>query len=273
MFATLKTEGKLNMNITDYYVKDGEKPLDRIVDDGGFCGIFRTMAIVGDSLSSGEFETVDENGAHHWYDLYEYSWGQYIARMTGATVYNFSKGGMTAKEYWESFADINRFWAPTKAAQAYVFALGVNDLLCQNQEPGTAKDYLEDKETFACYFGKIINRLKKISPDAKFFFMTMPRNTEEENESNTKKAKHAQLMYDFAEEFSNSYVLDFFKYAPIYDEEFNRNFSLSGHLNPMGYMLTAKMTASYIDYIIRKNMPDFKTVGLINTGVDFGVLD
>lgn len=38
-----------------------------------------------------------------------------------------------------------------------------------------------------------------------------------------------------------------------------------GHLNPMGYALTAKMTASYIDYIIRHNTEDFKEVGFIGT--------
>lgn len=38
-------------------VKDGEKPLDNLVTGGGFASIFRTIAVVGDSLSSGEFES------------------------------------------------------------------------------------------------------------------------------------------------------------------------------------------------------------------------
>lgn len=263
------------MDINDFYVRDGEKPLDKIVPDGGFCAIFRTMGFVGDSLSSGEFETVDKDGNHHWYDLYEHSWGQYIARMTGAKAYNFSKGGMTAKEYWESFADVNRFWAPEKAAQAYVFALGVNDVFGQNQAVGSVKDYLEDKDTFACYYGKIINRLKEISPDAKFFFMTMPREDEtvENEEKRAKKELHRELLYAFVEEFSNSYVLDLYEYGPLYDEKFREHFFFNGHLNPAGYLLTAKMAASYIDYIIRRNPQDFKTAGLIGTGVDFGIVE
>ena len=36
----------------------GEKPLDHLPPDGGFCGIFRTIGCIGDSLSSGEFESV-----------------------------------------------------------------------------------------------------------------------------------------------------------------------------------------------------------------------
>ena len=53
------------MNIKDYYVSADEKPLDRLAADGGFCGIFRTICCIGDSLASGEFETVSENGDHH----------------------------------------------------------------------------------------------------------------------------------------------------------------------------------------------------------------
>ena len=36
-------------------------------------------------------------------------------------------------------------------------------------------------------------------------------------------------------------------------------------MNPQGYLLTAKMTAAYIDYIIRHNMRDFKETGFIGT--------
>ena len=35
-----------------------EKPLDTLVKDGGFCGIFRRIGCVGDSLSSGEYESI-----------------------------------------------------------------------------------------------------------------------------------------------------------------------------------------------------------------------
>ncbi len=257
------------MYINDYYLSEGEKPLDRIVSDGGFCAIFRTMAFIGDSLSSGEFQTVDNDGVNRYYDRYEYSWGQYIARMTGAMAYNFSRGGMTAREYWNEFAQHFGFWGRDKAAQAYVIALGVNDLLGQKQEPGDADDYLTDKDTFAAYYGKIVNKLKEISPDAKFFFMTMPRDDAEKDDV---KARHAEILHDMTKIFDNSYVLDFYKYAPVYDEKFKENFYFNGHMNPAGYLLTAKMAASYIDYIIRKNPQDFKTAGLIGTGIDVGVL-
>jgi hypothetical protein len=54
----------------------------------------------------------------------------------------------------------------------------------------------------------------------------------------------------------------------VYDEEFKKKFFLFGHMTPTGYLLTAKMICSYIDYIIRHNMEDFKTVGLMGFDYD-----
>ena len=105
-----------------------EIPLEHLLSDGGFASIFRSIGCVGDSLSSGEFEEKRE-GQTFWHDRYEYSWGQFIARTTDAKVYNFSRGGMTAKIYCETFAEEQGFWDREKACQAYILALGVNDLM------------------------------------------------------------------------------------------------------------------------------------------------
>ena len=257
------------MNIQEFIAKENEKPLDRIVSDGGFTSIFRTIACIGDSLASGEFESIKADGSHGWHDMYEYSWGQYIGRMCGSKVYNLSRGGMTAKVYCESFADSNGFWNPKYASQCYIIALGVNDILNVKQELGSVKDvdfsdYKNNKENFAGYYAQIIQRLKQIQPRAKFFLMTMAKDGENDSRLEEKQA-HSALLYDFADKFDNTYVIDLLKYAPTYDEKFKENFYLCGHMNPMGYDLTAKMVASYIDYIIRHNPQDFKEVGFIGT--------
>lgn len=243
------------MNIHDLLGDPAEKPLDHLVTDGGFCGIFRKIGCIGDSLSSGEFEAFDENGIKTYHDMMEYSWGQFLARMAGCTVFNFSRGGMTAKEYYDSFAGENGFWDEEKACQAYIIALGVNDLLNQNMS----------LEVFGDYYGAILQRLRQISPDARFFFMTMPRSDTETPDSIRKKQGHADLLYTMAENCPNAYVLDFWKYAPIYGDAFRKAFYLGGHMNPCGYLLTAKMVASYIDYIIRHDWDAFREVAFIGT--------
>lgn len=105
------------MNLQDYYFNAGEKPLDRIPQNGGFAAIFRTIACVGDSLSSGEFQIKKpQEEGYYYFDQYEYSWGQFMARTLGSKVYNFSRGGMSAKWYLNSYADENGFFDPAKKA-------------------------------------------------------------------------------------------------------------------------------------------------------------
>ena len=55
------------MDPTPFMKIEGEKPLENLVSDGGFCGIFRTVACVGDSLASGEFEKKKPDGGYFYH--------------------------------------------------------------------------------------------------------------------------------------------------------------------------------------------------------------
>ncbi len=252
----------------ELYNKD-EQPLDRLVDGYSRTSIFRTIGFIGDSLSSGEFETLDKEGKRHYYDRYEHSWGQYIARKNGLTAYNFSRGGMRAEWYIDSYAEENGFWDPDKACQAYVIAMGVNDIYNNHCEIGTVEDIEADRAerpTFVGYYGDIVKRYKELSPDAKFFFVTFPRGSRGGNEETVGMVN---ALYAMAAYFENCYVIDLFKYGPTYDAKFKEHFYLHGHLNPSGYILTAQLVDSYIDYIIRHNPDDFRNAGLIGTGIEW----
>lgn len=254
------------MDLTNFMPNPAEQPLDRLPADGGFCGIFRTIGCIGDSLSSGEFESMDANGLKGYHDMYEYSWGQYMARMVGAKVFNFSCGGMSARVFWNEFGKKCGCFDEKNVCQAYILALGVND--ARSIELGTLADLNEENfyapdqpETFANYYGKILLKLRQMQPKSRIFLMSMPRYGEPVHDEQA--ARHAELLHSFAAHFPFMYVLDFYKYAPVYDDAFHKQFYLGGHLNPMGYMLTAKMTASYIDYIVRHHPEDFAQVGFI----------
>ena len=256
------------MNMKRYDVAEGD-PLAELLPDGGYTAIFRRIACVGDSLSSGEFESLDADGVRRYHDIFEHSWGQYLARMTGAKVYNFSRGGMTAREYCESFAEANGMWNPEKACQAYIIALGLNDLFGCKMPVGSLADVdfsapENNKPTFAGYYAKIIQKYKAMKPYARFFLVTMPVDRHDDEKQKKIKADAAALLHSFAEAFSYTYVIDLFKYAPVYDEAFYEKFGLHGHLNPAGYLLTAKMIGTYIDHIIRSDLPAFRQVGLID---------
>lgn len=251
------------MDWKKFMYDENEKPLDRIVLDGGYTRVFRTIGCIGDSLSSGTHESRDANGGLNCVDMFDYSWGQYISRDTGIKVYNFSRGGMTAKWYMESFADSIGAWDADKLCQGYIIAMGVNDLW-STQELGSVadidmEDYRNNKDTFAGCYAQIIQKLKTLQPDAKFFLVTLPKGDKLNVEG------HAKILRDMAEIFSNTYVLDFAKYGFVYDDDFKSKFYLGEHLNAAGYIFTAQLITSYIDYIIRHNFEDFSQVGFIGT--------
>lgn len=258
------------MDLTRFMMDINEKPFDKIPVNGGFTAIFRTIGCIGDSLASGELESL-EMGKKGCHDYLEYSWGQFIARDAGCKVYNFSRGGMTAKEYVESFADEKGFFDPDLRCQAYIIALGANDKVCildGMYELGTVadinvKNYALNKPTFAGWYGAIISKYQEIQPHAKFFLMTIP-DVDEGKERAEVNEKHAQLLYDIAEKMPNCFVLDFHKYTPFYDEQaFKKMFFTGRHMNVMGYRLTATLVESYIDYIIRNNPDAFNQTGFI----------
>ena len=259
------------MTVKELTEIDGEeKPLDRITDGCGYAGIFRSFCIIGDSLASGESEgkLADETKTYH--DMYDYAWGAYLGRACGATVHNFSRGGMTAREFMTSWAEDNGFFDAKYAAQGYLLALGVNDLFgCDADKPmGTIADVHPDKpesneKSFAGYFGAIISKYKAIQKNAKFFLLTMP--DEQEPTHAERGDAHAKLMYEMAALFENTYVIDLRAYAPKYDANFKKKFYKHEHMNPMGYLFTGRLVTSYIDYIVRHDPQNFISLGTVGT--------
>jgi len=238
-----------------------EQPLQTLLPDGGLCGIFRTIGCIGDSLSSGEHESTKEDGTNGYHDYYEYSWGQYIARTIGAKVYNFSRGGMTAKWYLD-WSEQEGFWKPEFACQAYILALGVNDMNQKELPVGQVGDGPESG-TFAGYYGEILGKIRLQQPKARVFLMTMPTEPNQDPAAKERFDQHREMLLAFAQREEFTYVLDFRQYAPVYDQDFKRAYYLGGHLNAVGYLMTAKFVLSYMDWIIRHHMEDFVQVGFI----------
>lgn len=249
---------------------DTEVPLESLVTNGGMCGILRKVGCVGDSLSSGEFQSRNAEGKPGYHDFYDYSWGQYMAREAGLTAYNFSKGGMTAKVFIDSFGKTKGFYDDDKRCPAYVIALGVNDITRAINDVlpfGQAEDFNIDapeksKESFCGYYGRVISEIKSMQPKARIFLMTIPQG-DTVPERIEYCEKHSEALYKFAEMFEFTYVLDLRKYGPAYDSEFRKRFFLDGHMNAAGYQFHARLVMSYIDYIIRHNMDDFTQIGFV----------
>ncbi len=237
----------------------------------GYCAIFRKIMCIGDSLSSGEYESTKPDGTKGYHDFYEYSWGQYMAREIGAEVINASRGGMTAKEFIEGFSDWKGFFGQENACQAYIIALGVNDA-SRDYATGTIddicdEDWEKNAKTFAGYYGAIIQRIKIQQPKAKIFLMTRPDDCTDGNEERRAKIEEQrELLFAMAKKFEHTFVLDLYKKAPVYGEEIKKNFFCGGHMNAFGYHFTAKLVMRLIDEIIASDFEEFSQVGFIGKG-------
>ena len=260
------------MDIKEFMqIKTNEKPLDNLVFNGGACSVFKRICVIGDSLAAGEFEAKGrQSGNHIGLDWLEYSWGAFIQKHTGTEVLNFSRGGMTAKWYFESFAQENDFWNENKLGQAYIIALGVNDLLNVRQEVGSINDidfenYENNADTFAGYYAKIIQRIKSMQPEARFFLVTMPRGGVWNDPNDDIKRAHRDLLEKLCKVFTHTRLIDLFTYAPVFDDGVYEKFFLGHHMSPVGYYTMSVIIESYIDYIIRHEPIEYRDACFIGT--------
>jgi len=254
------------MKSSIYFNFDKVKPFENIPVSGGMTSILQKVVVVGDSLSSGETELLHENNQRSYHDKYESSWPQFIARDAGIKVTNYTHGGETAKNFLNVVEKYNApyYSEENSKANAYILALGVNDVVNCKYEVGKVEDtFDENSESFAHYYGTIISKYKELEPNARFFLLTMPKDIDDDDYTKEVKRKHAELLHEFEKEVKHCFVVDFYNEVPTHDKEFKKQYYLNGHLNAAGYRLTALLVESAIDAIIRNNMDEFRGFALI----------
>ena len=256
--------------------------LDTLRYDGGMTAIFRKIGCIGDSLSSGEFEH-DQKGIKGFWDCYDYSWGKFMERTLGNQVTIFAKGGLTAYHLYKdadegtsTVQEINHLFDPQYLQQAYIIALGVNDLVGEGaleklyggeigdpQKDICLTDYQKNAGSFVGVYAKIILRLQQMQPDAKFFLVSMP-NDQEENFA-PRCPVHLKVLKEMAQVLPNCYVIDLYHHAPPYDAAFREKYFIGGHMNAMGYRQTSYYIMTYINWIIENQPKDFAAVSYIGS--------
>lgn len=249
-----------------------EKPLEHITKDGGLMSIFRTIGVVGDSLSSGCMEFKKEDASAAGVDMYEYSWIQYIGRICGSTAYNFSVGGLTAKKFWTTpsnkVIDLRENGAKNKC-QCYFIALGVNDIADTTIEVGTSADISNaDSATFYGYYSRIIKLIQNIQPNAKIFLVGLP-NHDDMVKWGARFINFKNAIADMINHFDNCYYINLYDNEVAYDKNFKEMYFNGFHENAMGYLRTAWVISSYVDWIIRNNYADFREVAFIGTDYNY----
>lgn len=139
--------------------------------------MFEHWGAIGDSFSSGAFmDTASGTLLNHIYK----SWPQILARASGNSCINFTKGGLYCGS-WLSDADRGLpLLLSSPAQELYIIALGINDVgkLATDQPLGTSADMNADYDlnpyTFYGNYGKIIGNIEDHAPNAKVIMCTIP---------------------------------------------------------------------------------------------------
>jgi hypothetical protein len=235
-------------------------PLEVIRNDPGLMHCYLHVGCIGDSLASG----LAVSGVSTGIEVYPHSWGQYLARMTGNTYYNWSKGGYTTAS-WLASTYATKCFDGNHKCEAYLISLGQNDKN-NSLAIGTAADIVtsdstgnSNADTYYGRMGKIIQKIKALQPKAKIFLLTDPLDLIEIAGYNTALRNIAPL-------FTNVYLVDLYTYGTHL--WFSGNMGLQrryAHYNAIGYYQWALIIATYVDWIMRTQPSEFQEIEFIGT--------
>lgn len=227
---------------------------------------FLAVGCIGDSLASGECYS-NETGEAVGHDIYKYSWGQFMARATGNTYYNFSHGGLSTRT-WLTSQFRQQIVDGSHDCTAYIIGLGANDALSdyRHVDVGTINDidfndYNNNADTYYGNYGKIIQILHEYNPKTKIFLLTMPN-------SNSIYQPYNEAVRELANTFDNCYCIDLYNNA---FGLFNGSNSIissglrNGHYNAYAYGMMAKVIANEINSYMFSHKSEFAQIEFIDT--------
>ncbi len=264
-FSKLKASLLPSVDSADRLYKLPNNPIEKITREVGFTSIFINWGFIGDSLTSGEYNC-KLNGVDTHYDAYDFSWGQFICRLTGAQGYNFSQGGQTAHGWIAGTGE--RAWggAQNNPKTSYIIALGTNDItiISDSYLVGTAadvnlSDYTQNANSFFGDYAGIIQRLRSIQPNVPIFCCTTFNGWGGDYDAINNAIRSCVALFDHV------YLLDMYQYFPRVDGTWRNRYRNSAHFTAQGYLEVAWGIMNYIDYIVRHNWQAFKNQGLIGT--------
>lgn len=260
---------------TDYWskwreIQDSDKVEEKVnilnqsINNINLFSMYQTFGAIGDSLSSGE--CVSNNGGVTKYnDLYEFSWGQFIAKDLGNKCINFSAGGLSTRSWLGSTVGLQKMLKAENLCQCYIIGLGVNDYGELGETYlGTQSDIGDSKDTCAdTYYGnyaKIIYNIREIQPKADIFVLTMP------GVNDLGKSFNNAIRY-ISENF-NLHLIDL-ENDTFYSSQLLGQFYRQGHYSAFGYRLIANHMKELLrDYMIQ-NADKFKQIEFIGSDLSW----
>lgn len=271
--------GRLDALENPDYLQDN--PLAVTKETPGYTAIFRKMGVIGGSMSSGFHSHQGTSGDGN---LYEFSTLQFMARMCGSKGFNFSQGGMSARE-WVNNPDrggVSSLFL-NNACDFYLIQLGNNDLGIHESTPsytlGTISDLTPTggvyPDTFFGNMGAILQKIRDVQPRAYVFLSTFLRGYG----TVPSDFNYNQAIRNIVTYFSNPanrpsgdelhyYLIDYYTYGAPYSYYYSgihEETVRGSHPVATGYLFWAWQYCTYIDWLIKNNMADFNDVAFVGT--------
>lgn len=269
-------DGKLGVDA----IPDVENPLAVIKETAGYTAIFRTMGVIGGSMSTG-FHSYTTGSVSS--NMPQFSSLQFMARLCGATGYNFSRGGISAHSWPQN--DMIDSFDNNHLCQMYLIQLGNNDLAYHETHPdytlGTTADLPGNNgvwtDTFYGNMGRILNSIRTLQPRAYVFLSTfLARYGTVPIDFDYNQAIRNIVEYYTANNGANRpegdelhyYLIDIYNFGEpytYYQSGIHTGTTRGSHLVATGYLHWAYEYCTYIDWIIKNNMSDFNDVAFVGT--------
>lgn len=228
------------------------------LNNNNYLYMIKKMAVVGDSLSSGEI--IDTTKTPKVVkDCYDYSWLSDLTQSIGCEKAHYSKGGLTTKSWVENVGGYKDSLLNDKKSDCYFIALGTNDVNSKNEfSLGDVSD-AKDTNSFVGYYKQIIELIHEKNNHAIIYCVSLYENIESSLEYSNMISQISKL-YDYC------IYLDVA--TPLSKNNISRKnddiYGSDSHFTTVGYMAVASIIKSVLSSLVVKNINKYKYYGLYN---------
>jgi hypothetical protein len=208
--------------------------------------LFRTFCSVGDSLSVGYHTLKDGSAVSEDKDI---SWSSFIKNKYNNEVYWSGKSGATCLSWLNETSEEWGLKYAKKIGQMplYILCMGANEV---NQTIGSESDIGTTNNTLYSYVSRVIEELKKISPNCFIISTGISRGVGFGSSTINVNAVYKNM----EKHYSNYYYMDCINelnslpFTSLYNNY---------HYTAIGYNAMAKLFSDKLDEIIKKHLQDF----------------
>ena len=234
-------------------VYDIETFLKKLIVNKSTCRIFKKVVCCGDSYTSGHIHL---NGSTADGTNEDFSWVHYMGAITGNKWLNCGSSGANVWN-WQTRENGLPKAKQFGKAQAYIIGLMLNDVSETMGEPlGTMDDIGTENNTYYAGMSKLIRELNSISPNAKIFVNTCPKEHDE-------IVLYNEAVRNIVNYYKDTYpihCIDLYANRELYSVSSLVNDYVNGHYTAIGYEQFAEIYSYILSNYINNHVSEFQDV-------------